>query len=165
MTGEQRGAPAIHDEPTGFDDLYRDEYLDLLRLARLLTGSLAIAEEVVHDSFETMIDRVDGLDNAGAYLRKVVVNNCYSVIRRATNERRKLEVVGARREDVVLPADLDETWKLVAGLKPRARLMLVLRYYDDQTIPQIADTLDVPEGTVKSVLHRALEQLRKEMTP
>ncbi len=161
MSGEQ--PPTTVGPSTRLDELYRTDHLKMVRLARLMTGSLATAEEVVHDAFVAMIDRVDDVDRPGAYLRMVVVNNCREVFRRSGTERRKLETARSGREQVVLPVELDETWRLLDRLDHRRRVALVLRYYEDLTIAQIAEVMDEPEGTIKSLIHRGLQQLRQEM--
>lgn len=147
----------------GFEALYRSEYTPMVRLARLMIGSRALAEEAVQDAFEKVIDRFDEMERPGAYLRRVVVNNCYSMLRRADLEDMKLRARQSDGEEVVLPPELDETWQSLNGLTPDQRVVIVMRYYDDLTIPQIAELLDEREGTVKSRIHRALGQLKKEV--
>lgn len=146
-----------------FEALYRSEYVPMVRMARLMVGSRAIAEEAVQDAFVKVIDRLDEIEKPGAYLRRVVVNNCYSLLRRADLEEMKLRARQSDGEEIVLPPELDETWKSLNGLTPDQRMVIVLRYYDDLTIPQIAELLNEREGTVKSRIHRALGQLKKEV--
>lgn len=149
---------------TDLDNLYQREYQPMVRLARLLTGSLATAEELVQDAFITLHQRADRIDNPGGYLRRTVVNNCYSHLRRADLERRKLQVVGNRPDHPELPTDLDETWRSLESLKPRQRTALVLRFYEDLSVADVAELMGVREGTVKSLVHRGLRQLEKELS-
>jgi RNA polymerase sigma-70 factor (ECF subfamily) len=82
----------------------------------------------------------------------------------------------AQRQDDVLPAgetavlDAAEPTGLrdairsgLAALTPELRATLVLRFYADFTVPEIAKATDAPEGTVKSRLHRAIEELRERL--
>ena len=71
--------------------LYEVEYQSLLRVAQLATGSTQLAEEAVHEAFITVYDRRYSIEQPGAYLRRVVLNNCYSMHRRRTLERKKIE--------------------------------------------------------------------------
>ena len=53
-----------------------------------------------------------------------------------------------------------ELWEAVLALPPESRAVVVLFYYEDLTVEQIAKTLNIPQGTVKSRLSRAREKLR-----
>ena len=145
------------------DDLYQVEYLPMLKLATLLTGSTAVAEELVQDAFIAVFRRRDEIDNHGAYLRRTVVNNCHSELRRRATERRKAHIVTGRVERD-LPEELDETWQALDRLKPKQRTALVLRYYEDLTVRQVAELMGEREGTIKSLVHRGLKTLRSEVT-
>ncbi len=134
----------------------------MLRLARLLTGSAGLAEEAVHDAFITVYQRRASIHQPGPYLKRVVVNNCHSVMRRRTLERKKIELVGMTNPDeVVLPTELEEIWAALDGLKPKQRTALVLRYHQDLALHEVAEVMGERLGTVKSLVHRALNQLRK----
>ena len=143
--------------------LYRAEHLPMLRMARLVTGSKALAEEAVQDAFIALYQRRESVENPKAYLRRIVLNNCYSVQRRQTVERDKIEVIGVRQESVSLPPELDETWQALDVLSPKQRMALVLRFYEDMPLQAIADVMDERLGTVKSLIHRGLKQLQKEV--
>jgi RNA polymerase sigma factor (sigma-70 family) len=60
-------------------------------------------------------------------------------------------------------AERDRTLRAVGSLPPRRRAVVVLRFYEDLTLEQIAQVLDVRVGTVKSQLARALAHLRTEL--
>ena len=61
--------------------------------------------------------------------------------------------------------ELDETWALLDRLPRDQRVALVLRYYEDLPVDEIAQVMDCRPGTVRTRIHRALTALRKEMTP
>ncbi|MEM7275039.1 MAG: RNA polymerase sigma factor [Actinomycetota bacterium] len=126
-------------------------------------GSTPLAEELVQDAFVTVYQRLDEIENPGAYLRRTVINRCYGALRRRSTERRKVTEIGVD-ERLQLPPELDETWRALDRLKPRHRTVLVLRYYEDLSIRQIAEILGEREGTVKSLIHRSLDKLRNEVT-
>ncbi|UDY37114.1 RNA polymerase sigma factor [Dermatobacter hominis] len=138
------------------DALFRDRYAPLVRLATLLAGSRAVAEEVVMDAFEQLAPRLDEVAEPAAYLRTSVVNGVRSSHRRAATAERFRRPV-----DAAVPApDLDEMWDRLHALRPEVRACVVLRYYEDLPLDAIADALDLPLGTVKSHLHRGLSSLR-----
>ena len=85
--GTPPGAPARSMTEPGLrrlEILYRERRADSLRLAHLLVGDRARAEELVHDAFLRVLPRIDELDNPAGYLRIVLVNACRDAGRRAT---------------------------------------------------------------------------------
>jgi RNA polymerase sigma factor (sigma-70 family) len=64
---------------------------------------------------------------------------------------------------VTFQPEIDETWHEVCRLPPRQRAVVVLRFYEDLPLTEIARMLDRPQGTVRSDLHRALERLRRTL--
>ena len=137
-----------------FDDLFTRERTPMVRLAFLMLGSEALAEEVVQDSFIAVLERWDELDNPGAYLRRCVVNGCIGQSRRA---KRWAPGPVATQAELATDHMLDA----VRRLAPQRRAMVVLRFYNDMTQDDIAGALRVPVGTVKSGLHRALGELKE----
>jgi DNA-directed RNA polymerase specialized sigma24 family protein len=155
-----RPRPPVDDAT--FEDLYRELAPSLTRLARLVTGSSAVAPDLVHDAFLRVRDRLDTLDDPPAYLRRVVVNLARDWLRRVERERlhqTSLQVASC------LPPDLDEVWVALAQLPERRRTALVLRYYEDLRIEDVADVLGCRVGTAKSLVHRGLASLRKVVNP
>jgi RNA polymerase sigma-70 factor (sigma-E family) len=150
-------------EPTrvarSFDTLYQESFDPLVRVAYLLTGSKAVAEEIVQEAFVRVHERYDRLEVPAAYLRTVVTNLSRNHMRRARRERH----VVLDRDAMVLPPEIDETLKAVTALPFEQRAVLVLRYYADLTEAEVASVLKCRVGTVKSRHHRALAKLRREL--
>ena len=59
--------------------------------------------------------------------------------------------------------ELDETWRELRKLPPSQRAVIVLRFYEDMPLAEIAEQLGMPLGTVKSTLHRALSKLKETL--
>jgi RNA polymerase sigma-70 factor (sigma-E family) len=132
----------------------------MIRLARLLTGSTAAAEEIVQEALLRIYQRRQQLDNPEAYLRVTVTNLCKSHLRRLRLERSVVQ-----QEDLhVLNPEIDETWEALCSLPFRQRSVIVLRFYEDLSIEEIAHLLGCRIGTVKSRLHRGVEKLRSELS-
>lgn len=146
--------------PAPFEDFYRSQHEPMLRLAYLLTQSRTVAEDLVQDSFMRIEPRWSSLDNPAAYLRRTVTNACYSYHRRRKREAALPVELPADRE-----AEHDEMWDALAALAPRRRAALVLRYYLDLSEADIAAALGCRKGTVKSLTHRALADLRSVLEP
>ena len=145
-----------------FDGLFVSKRLPMVRLATLLVGSPAIAEEVVQDAFTAVNERWDAVEHPGAYLRTSVVNGCAQVLRRRTIEQRyraaRIEVA-----DSELPEQLIDLRRALDRLTDRQRLVVVLRYFADLPDDEIAETLGVRPSTVRSLAHRAIAALREEL--
>jgi RNA polymerase sigma factor (sigma-70 family) len=139
------------------DRVYRDQRLALLRLAFLLTGSSDAAEDIVQTAFAASFGRWDGLDDPVAYLRRVVVNQAKD------HHRRRYRRRPPEPEPVTGEPAIDETWAEVCRLPDRQRAVVVLRFYEDLPLTEIASLLERPAGTVRSDLHRALDRLRRTL--
>ncbi len=144
---------------TTFEEVYQHQWLPLVRLATLTTGSLAAAEEVVQDAFVSLYRRWDAIDQPGAYVRIAVIHGCTDWVRRRQVERRHLQ---SRVSDVDLDT-LEVLDDVLGRLSPRQRAAVVLRFYEDWSEASIAEALRCRTGTVKSLLHRSIQQLRKEL--
>ncbi len=129
------------------------------KLARLLTGSSSVGEEIAQEAFLSLHRRWNDLEEPAAYLRTTVVNLARSHHRRQYVRRRHVPEPPA----VVFPPEIDETWKLICRLPMPQRSVLVLRFYEDLTLAEIASVTGRPVGTVKALLHRALARLRKDL--
>jgi len=143
-------------EPS-FVDLYREMQLPMIRLAIALTGSETSAQDLVHDVFIRTHARWGRIEHPRAYVRAAVVNACRSASRRAKRERSAdaLFVV----EDTKLEAD--EMFDALSALPYRQRAALVLQFYEGLPQSEIAEILHCREGTVASLVHRGLTQLRR----
>jgi RNA polymerase sigma-70 factor (sigma-E family) len=141
--------------PQGFVDLYRSKWVPMVRLARLLTAADPQAEELVQDTFLRVRARWGRIDNPSAYLRAAVVNACRNHQRRRIIERRAPPTPGATHD---APFELRGA---IAALPLRQRTALVLRYYEDLPEAEIAELLGCSVPAVKSLLHRAVQDLRK----
>ncbi|WP_410644997.1 RNA polymerase sigma factor [Amycolatopsis sp. lyj-346] len=146
-------------------ELFRTHRPGLVRLAVLLLGDRGLAEDVVQDAFVALVRRwpLDDPAGAGGYLRVSVVNGARSAHRRAA---RRLRHRPGDRDDVP-PADAGvllgeehrEVLAAVRRLPRRQREVLVLRYWTGLSEAEIADTLGVSRGTVKTCASRALAKL------
>lgn len=142
----------------GFEDLYQVQYAPMVRVAHLLVDTVEQAEEVVQDAFAAVYLRWSRLDNPGAYLRVCVLNG-------ARRQLRKRRLMRRHVPDPAESGDLgfNHVLDAVRRLPARQRDVVVLRYELQLSEADIASTLGIPPGTVKSTLHRALARLREEV--
>ena len=148
--------------------LYEGHALALIRLAYIMLGDRHAAEDVVQDAFcglyrawPRLPDRVNLL----GYVRASVVNGCRSVHRRARVARRHAARLA---EPLAAGADtaVGEHSDLMAALRalpPRQREVLVLRYYADLDVAEIAATLRIGPSTVRSTATRGLAALARAL--
>lgn len=134
--------------------VYTAAYRELLRVAYVLTGSGAAAEDVVQDVFCRVGPRIAELENPVAYLRVAVVNQCRSIHRRVVRAPR-LEV-----PEPFLDGRLIELQDALRSLSGRQRTAIVMRYLCDLPDREIADLIGCREATVRTLIHRGLAELR-----
>ena len=159
-----------HDQ-AGIADLFHARHLELVRLATLLVGDRATAEDIVQDVFVSVCARWQRLTENGvavSYFRTAVVNACRSVHRRRGIVRRFgqgtqaalwTEPEPSAESAVVLAEDRRRVLRALSRLPDRQREALVLRYYQRLTQAEIAESMGISQGTVKSTLSRGLDAL------
>jgi RNA polymerase sigma factor (sigma-70 family) len=160
----------------GVSALFRERHAELIRLAALVVGDRATAEDVVQDVFARLCAR-DLLPGAGgvAYVRAAVLNACRSTLRRRTIARRiggahdrlldgaTRDGVGSAEDEVILAEDRRQVLAALATLPVRRREVLVLRYWLGLSEAEIASTLAISPGTVKSSAARGLATLARKL--
>lgn len=106
----------------GLSSLYKHEHTAMLRMATLMVGSVAQAEEVVHDAFVIVGERWDRLERPGGYLRSTIVNGCAQVLRRreTENQANRLSTAALSSD---LPVHLIEIRDALDQLSDRQRLV------------------------------------------
>jgi RNA polymerase sigma-70 factor (sigma-E family) len=153
-------------EPT-VTQLFREHHLELVRLALVMVGDLATAEDVVQDAFEHLHrgwPRLHQRAQSLAYLRACVINGCRSVHRRSAVARKHAPRLAIRLDASVADeaAAADDRSELIAALRRlprRQREVLVLRYYADLSVAEIAEVLRLTPGSVRAANSRGLAAL------
>jgi RNA polymerase sigma-70 factor (sigma-E family) len=148
--------------------LYEAHAVGLIRLAVVMLGDRPAAEDVVQEAFCGLYRRWGQLDdpgNAQRYVRSAVLNGCRSALRRLHREARSARPDGALQtsESAEALALVNDEHRAVLGalrrLPARQREALVLRFYLELPEPEIARSMGVSQGTVKSTTSRALAAL------
>jgi RNA polymerase sigma-70 factor (sigma-E family) len=152
-------------------DLYRSHYRSLVRMAALLLDDVAAAEEVVQDAFVQLHrswGRVTDDSKRAAYLRSIVLNGARSRGRRRSIGRRLEAIPPARADESAEASALrhEDRRAMLAALRAlpdRQRDCLVLRYYLDLPEAEIAATLGISAGSVKTHTHRGIAALERAL--
>jgi RNA polymerase sigma-70 factor (sigma-E family) len=141
----------------------------LQRTAYLLTGDVHTAQDLVQNTLAKLYlswHRLREVEKADAYARRILLNEHRTAWRRPV--RRREEVT----EDVPDRPALDQpqydgrrepVWRWVCTLPPKQRAVVVLRFYEQLTEPEIAELMGISVGTVKSQSSRALATLRAQL--
>jgi RNA polymerase sigma factor (sigma-70 family) len=157
--------PAVVDEARSdesFDAFFLERFAELSRLAFLLTGSSAVGDEVAQDACEDVFRRWDDIERPRAYARTAVVNGARAWGRRRARTLRQ-QPIGTDRTPGV-DADALAVRAVLAELPQAEREVLVLRYYADMKVNDVAAELGIPAGTVKSHIHRGLARMHRELS-
>ncbi|MCP3912655.1 MAG: sigma-70 family RNA polymerase sigma factor [Actinomycetia bacterium] len=138
-------------------------------MARVLVGDPEDAADLVAEAIANTLPRwrAGQVRDVGAYVHRVTVNLAARRWRRRLlarqRDRTALEWLPVQRDLADDIADRDPTLGAVMRLPPRRRAVVVLRFYEGLPHGEIAKLLGIREGTVKSQLFRALEQLRIDL--
>jgi RNA polymerase sigma-70 factor (sigma-E family) len=149
--------------------LYQANALNMVRLAHVILGDRAAAEDVVQEAFSGLYRRWAHLtdqNKALSYVRSSVLNGCRSALRRVRPELSgDLAGTGLRADHACVEStvlDEEERGAVMAALRRlpnRQREVLVLRFYLDLNEREIAMEMGISPGTVRSAAHRALTKL------
>jgi RNA polymerase sigma-70 factor (ECF subfamily) len=156
---------------TGLEDAWRSERDSMVRAVYLTCGDVHQAADVVDEAFLQVFSRLRGeasIDNLRGYLWRSALHGS---TRARQRERRRAETsdLTARREPKHISGPDDsglheELLESLTRLDPKVRVVLVLRFYGDFTVPQIAAHQDLPLGTVKTMIHRGIAAMRTDLT-
>ncbi|GAA2128310.1 SigE family RNA polymerase sigma factor [Streptomyces synnematoformans] len=167
-TGAQAGAAAEADSTAAFTAYVAERRASLYATAYHLTGDRFEAEDLLQSAlFSTYRawDRISDKAAVGGYLRRTMTNLHISAWRRRKLAEYPTEELpeSAGESDAMRGTELRAVlWQALARLPEMQRTMLVLRYYEGRTDPEIADVLGISVGTVKSSIWRSLRRLRDD---
>lgn len=148
-----------------FDAFFTEEFPRLVAMLTARSGSRAVAEDLAQDALlqaQRQWDRVVGLDNPGAWVRRVALNRSKNEWRRRGRERLALRrIVPTPDADDAPPLPDAELWDRVRALPARQRDAILLRHVDDLGVPEIAEVMGCGEGTVRTHLQRGRAALAR----
>lgn len=158
-------APQSGERDSAFRDYVRSRGDALFRAALVLTGNRADAEDLVQAALaKTYLawDRIQDRAALDGYVRRAMVNTQISWWRhRKLDEFPTEELPEQLVGDHAADSDLAEVVRRALDRLPRRmRAAVMLRYFEDMTEPEIASTLGISLGTVKSTVSRAVAKLR-----
>lgn len=138
----------------------------LFAIARLILRDVDRAQDAVQEALVQAwraLPQLRDPDRFDAWMRKLLVNACTDMSRRSKRWDMRIGLIPLPEPVADMShsiADRDQLERGFRRLKPEQRAAIVLRYYLDLTVPQVAESLGIPEGTAKSRLHHAMAALR-----
>ena len=164
-------AVAVTDADPGglLERLYVSHVPKTTRIAYLLTGDAEVARELSHEAYLRTSRRLSLLRNPdafGTYMTRTAINLSKRYGQRRERERRYLDGEATRPSQGVFQPDIETRDELLTALRRlphRQRTVLVLRFFADFSDAAIAEVLDSPTGTVRSLISRGLESLREQL--
>ena len=146
----------------GFAELYSRNYRPLTAYCYGLLGDPQVAADLAQEAFTRLFARVLSVRDPKAWLYLVATNLCRDVWRNEERQRHLVERAGAARDDLV-PGPDNAVRDLVERLPPRLRDVVVLHYYADMPVADVARVLNRPSGTVKRRLLEARSLLAHDV--
>lgn len=149
--------------------IYNDHSPYVYGIALMLTRSTATADDIMQETFLRAFLKFDQYDPSRPlrpWLYRITVNLAKSAVRRQRRLffQESLPETGDEclLEERILKNENDrELWHSVNQLSAKRREVIILHYYAEMSLPEVAEALQIPEGTCKSRLHEALKQLRR----
>lgn len=147
--------------------LFQQYEADIYRMAYVYVknkdDALDLVQEVAYQSFKK-ISTLKKPEYFKTWLMKITINCALNQI----NKNKKVIPLNADfevltrldDEDIALTISLNE---MIDTLKEDEKSVILLKYYDDRTLKEISEILEIPLGTTKSVLYRALDKLRQNV--
>lgn len=144
-------------KPT-FEQLYTAELHNLVNLATFFLSSRQEAEEAVQDTFVKLHKRWHKIDNPKPFVKRAVVNRCKDLLKQRKRYAKRVEQL--QNQPRTTP-ERHYLLDILDKLDDQRRLIVVLRFYGNYQLNEIANLLDLPEGTVRSNLYRGLQELER----
>ncbi|WP_121614207.1 sigma-70 family RNA polymerase sigma factor [Mesobacillus foraminis] len=149
-----------------FQELIQNEKNKLFRMAYLYVKNESDALDIVQDTIYKAFISIKQLKEPqyfSTWISKILINTTLDFIKK--NNRlipfSDVEVFG-HDQSLRIEEKLDLV-EAIGRLEVQYKTVIILRYYKDLSIKQIAEILDCPEGTVKTRLHRAINQLKSDL--
>ncbi|MDT3428722.1 RNA polymerase sigma-70 factor (ECF subfamily) [Paenibacillus forsythiae] len=159
---------AMRGDPDAFQALIHEEKEKLYRMAYMYMRNEADALEVFQETVYKAFKSISSLQNSryfSTWLTRILINTAISYLKKnrkiTAMSPEVLEHIGDSYQHQ--PEDQLDLLQAIGTLEEKYKTVLLLRYYKDYSLKQIAEVLDCPEGTVKTNIHRGLSVLRNKL--
>lgn len=150
-----------------FASFYAAEFTAIALIAGTTAGDRSIGEDIAQEALARASERwseLSAYDKPGAWVRRVAINLALDDRRRQGSRQRAVDRLGASASPVIEPRAGDPAvWQAVDALAPRQRSVVVLHYFEDRPVAEIADILDISVSATTSHLHKARTALAAQL--
>jgi len=163
MNSEEKVIKAIKGDKGAFYELIQEKRDTLYKTAFVYTKNQHDALEILDDTVYRAYISIKKLKQPlyfNTWLTKILINTSINYIKK---QKKVVYLEENSWEQSAVDSDREELIDLydaIDKLDNKYRMIVVLRYFQDLTVPQIAEVMECPLGTIKTHLHRALKQLR-----
>ncbi|MCP3881745.1 MAG: sigma-70 family RNA polymerase sigma factor [Sulfitobacter sp.] len=144
-----------------FEQVFDEEFGRVVRLVYALTRSQDVAQDAAQDAFARLFEQWPTVSNPAGFVRTVAINRVRDRGRHLRVQRRMAPRTHRSEQE---PSEVEYLADALAALPKKRRAMVVLRFYEQRTVDEIAEILGIPAGTVKSGLARSMNQLREALS-
>lgn len=143
---------------TEFSEFYADNADQLVRSIKRLVDLQPVAEEIAQESFSKVWQRWEDIEEPANYLYRVAFNRANDELRKRQTHRSKEHLLDLTQEqETIYLSDV------LSNLSEERRTAIYHRYYSGYTNTEVGELMDIPVGTVKSMIHRGLIELREQI--
>ncbi|WP_027626333.1 sigma-70 family RNA polymerase sigma factor [Clostridium lundense] len=143
------------------DTLYKTAYV----YTKNKHDSLEILDQTVYKAYIS-IKNIKEDKYFNTWLMRILINNCINYLnhkKRLSFFGINLDTLGKKDKDTTDLEDKLDLYKAIDKLEEKLKIVIILRYFNDLTVLQIANILECPIGTVKTHIHKAVKKLKIEM--
>ncbi len=166
MSDQKKVKKAKRGSDKAFQELIQEEKNKLYRMAYMYVknenDALDIVQEAIYKAYISMKTLKEN-QYFSTWLTRILINKALDFIKKNKRVIPIDEIERFHTAEIHQMEDRIDLIDAINRLEAKYRTMVILRYYKDFTIKQIAETLDCPEGTVKTHLHRALKRLKMDL--
>jgi RNA polymerase sigma factor (sigma-70 family) len=151
---------AVVDPTPSFDEIFVAEFNGVERTVFLIVHDREVAKELTQDAFVALLNawrKVSGYERPGAWVRRVAIRLAVRALRRQ-EFRSYAERWASDPPDRATSRDLD-VWHAIRSLPPKQRAAVVLFYFEDRSVSDVADMLGCSPATTRVHLFRARQRL------
>jgi RNA polymerase sigma-70 factor, ECF subfamily len=166
MSVEKKIKKAIRGNEKAFQELIQDEKNKLFRMAYLYVKNEDDALDIVQDTIYKAFISIKQLKEPNyfsTWLSRILINTALDFIKKNNRAIPFSDIDGFRNDQNLLIEEKLDLLEAIERLEVQYKTLIIFRYYKDLSIKQIAEILKCPEGTVKTRLHRAINQLKSDL--
>ncbi len=157
----------VVEAPESYEVFFHREYRSMVALAVAVSGSRALGEDLAQEALlraHRHWPEISRYDKPGAWLRRVTINLALSAKTRVVKEAAARIRWGRQQTPIAEPPEHDHTiWEAVGRLPGGQRAAVALYYLEDRSVADIAEVLDVAEGTAKAHLAKGRAALARAL--